>query len=56
MYNRKDLNEKLDFTTNTNTPDFIHPNDAGYEILTPYIIEFMRRITDCNSEILDKIS
>ena len=54
MYNHGEINQKLEFTTTKNTPDYIHPNDSGYEILTPYIIQYMHTIPACDPQILTK--
>ncbi len=39
LYNNKELNDKLETTTTKYLPDTLHPNAAGYDIITPYIIE-----------------
>ncbi len=38
LYNNKELNDKLDTKTTKYLPDTLHPNAAGYDIITPYII------------------
>ncbi len=40
-----ELNQKLQINEKVNTGDFIHLNANGYEIVTPYIIDFMRTMT-----------
>jgi len=37
LYDNTDLNNALKTTTTTYLPDTLHPNAAGYEIITPYI-------------------
>jgi len=39
LYNNKELNDKLETTTTKYLPDTLHLNAAGYDIITPYIIE-----------------
>lgn len=39
LYNNKELNDKLETTTTKYLPDTLHLNAAGYEIITPYIID-----------------
>ncbi len=39
LYNNKELNDKLETTTTKYLPDTLHLNSAGYNIITPYIIE-----------------
>ena len=39
LYNNTELNNKLETTTTKYLPDTLHLNAAGYDILTPYIIE-----------------
>lgn len=41
MYNNEEITAALQPTTAQYLPDNIHPNAAGYEILYPYIAEFM---------------
>ena len=45
MYDDAALNEALQVTTSTYLPDNLHPNAAGYDILTPYIAAFMQTMT-----------
>ncbi len=39
LYNNKELNDKLETTTTKYLPDTLHLNAAGYEIITPYILD-----------------
>jgi len=39
LYNNKELNDKLEFTTKKYLPDLLHPNADAYDIITPYILE-----------------
>ena len=41
LYNNKELNDKLETTTTKYLPDTLHLNGAGYDIVTPYIIEVL---------------
>ena len=54
MYNDPDVTRELAFTTNTHTNDFIHPLPSGYDVLSPYIAEYMRGMTPCNAEMVEK--
>ena len=45
MYHHQELTLALQFHTTAHTTDFIHPNPEGYDILTPYIADFMRSLT-----------
>ena len=38
LYNNTALNEKLECTTTKYLYDMLHPNAAGYDIITPYIL------------------
>jgi lysophospholipase L1-like esterase len=39
LYNNKELNDKLETSTTKYLPDTLHLNAAGYEIITPYILD-----------------
>lgn len=45
MYNHQEITKALVFHTTAYTTDFIHPNSEGYDILAPYIANFMRTMT-----------
>ncbi|MBQ8893429.1 MAG: hypothetical protein IJ043_03370 [Clostridia bacterium] len=45
MYNNEEITKALDFTTNTNTNDYIHPTGKGYDVLYPFIAEWMETLT-----------
>lgn len=45
MYHHKELTKALQYHTTVHTTDFIHPNPEGYDIITPYIADFMRTLT-----------
>ena len=55
MYNHQEITRELAFTTNTHTKDFIHPLPSGYDVLSPYIADYMRTMTPCSEEILIKL-
>ena len=44
LYNNKELNDKLETTTTKYLPDTLHLNGAGYDILTPYVIEALESV------------
>ena len=44
LYNHKELNDKLETTTTKYLPDTLHLNGAGYDIITPYIIEALEAV------------
>ncbi len=44
LYNNKELNDKLETTTTKYLPDTLHLNAAGYDIITPYIIEALEAV------------
>lgn len=44
MYNSAEITEALKFTTKTYTNDYIHPNAAGYDVLYPFIAEWMETL------------
>ena len=44
LYNNKELNDKLETTTTKYLPDTLHLNGAGYDILTPYVIEALEAV------------
>ncbi|MBQ8599878.1 MAG: SGNH/GDSL hydrolase family protein [Clostridia bacterium] len=54
MYNHEKLNEELIYDTTVYTTDYLHPNPGGYDIIAPYVAEFMRTMTPCPQEILAK--
>jgi len=56
MYNHQQLTKELAYHTNAHTTDFIHPNPEGYEILTPYIADFMGTLPPCDKGVLAKNS
>ncbi len=37
LYNNKELNDELESTTKKYLPDLLHPDSAGYDLITPYI-------------------
>ena len=55
MYDHEEITAKMEFTTTKNTRDYIHPNDGGYEVITPYIEKYMRTMTPCGEAILKRV-
>ncbi len=55
MYNHEEITLKLKMDTTAHTPDYIHPSSSGYDVLTPYITDYMRQMTPCSAEMLKKI-
>ncbi|MBQ8893568.1 MAG: glycoside hydrolase N-terminal domain-containing protein [Clostridia bacterium] len=49
MYDDTALNEALKVNTKTYLPDTLHPNKEGYDIIAPYIAEFMAGMSVHNS-------
>ena len=54
MYNDADVTRDLAFTTTTHTKDYIHPLASGYEVLAPYIADYMREMKPCSPEVIHK--
>ena len=54
LYTNEKLNADLKFDTKEHTNDLLHPDASGYELITPYVIEYMRTMTPCPQEILEK--
>ncbi len=46
MYFNEEINTALQYKSNKYLPDGIHPNTAGYEILTPYVGEFIKDLAN----------
>lgn len=58
MYNHDKITKELDLTTSRHTYDtknFVHISASGYDIITPYIEEYMRGMTACTEELLKEI-
>lgn len=55
MYNHEALNEELIYDTTVYTTDYLHPNPGGYDILAPYIADFMRGMEKPDPDILKKV-
>ncbi len=55
MYNHEEITAELKFTTTTHTTDYIHPNASGYDILAPYIEDYMRNMTACPQKSFDQL-
>lgn len=54
LYTHEKLNADLKFDTKEHTNDLLHPDASGYELITPYVIEYMRTMTPCPQEVLAK--
>ena len=55
MFNDEALNEELMYDTTVYTTDYIHPNPSGYDIIAPYVADFMRAMVKPDPEILKKV-
>lgn len=55
MYDHAEITAALKFDTQTYTNDYIHPLSAGYDVLSPFIAEYMRSMTPCTAEMLNKV-
>ena len=55
LYNNEQLNADLKYNTNEHTNDNVHPDASGYELITPYVTEWMRTITPCSQEVLKAV-
>ena len=55
LYNNEVLNTALAFDTNEHTNDGTHPDASGYELITPYVIEYMRTMNPCSQEVLTAV-
>lgn len=55
MYDNAEITAALKFDTQTYTNDYIHPLSSGYDVLSPYIAEYMRTMTPCSAEMLEKV-
>ena len=51
----KELNEELIYDTTVYTTDYLHPNPGGYDIIAPYVADFMREMTKPDPAILKKV-
>jgi len=55
MYNNEALNTALAVDTDEHTNDGTHPDASGYEIITPYVIEYMKNMRPCSYEVLNAV-
>ena len=56
MYNNKQLNNQLEVSNTRYLPDGTHPNAAGYDVLGPYITEYMRSMTPVTQSVLEELA
>ena len=56
MFNHQEINKKMDPMSTTHLPDGTHPDDSGYDILGPYITEYMRSMTPVTQKIRDELA
>ena len=56
MFNHDEINKKMDPMSSTHLPDGTHPDDSGYDILGPYITEYMRSMTPVTQKIRDELA
>lgn len=55
MYNHEQITKELKMNTLTHTTDYIHPSSSGYDIISPYIADYMRTMLPCKQEILENV-
>lgn len=55
LYNNEKLNADLKYDTFEHTNDGVHPDASGYELITPYVTEWMRTVKPCPQEVLDAV-
>ncbi len=56
MYNHEEITKQLKMDTLINTTDYIHPSSSGYDILTPFIADYMKTsMVPCKQEILQTV-
>ena len=55
MYNHEQITKELKMDTLAHTTDYIHPSSSGYDILAPYIADYMRTMTPVKQEILETV-
>ncbi len=46
LYNNESINKELKGTTTTYLHDYIHPNKDGYDVITPYVEDWMKTVAD----------
>lgn len=56
MYNHKEITSRMDVNGSKCLPDGVHPNTAGYDVLGPYIIKYMRSMTPTTQAVLDELA
>ncbi len=56
MYNHKQLNNQLEVTNTKYLPDGTHPNSGGYDVLGPYITEYMKTMTPVTQKVLEELA
>lgn len=55
MYNHEQITKELKMNTLTNTTDYLHPSSSGYDIISPYIAEYMMTMTPVKQEVLETV-
>ena len=55
MYNHPEITRDLKMTTLTHTTDYLHPSTSGYDVISPYIGEYMTTMLPCKQEILNEV-
>ncbi len=56
MYNHEEITKQLKMDTLINTTDYIHPSSSGYDILTPFIADYMKTsMVPCKQEIMQTV-
>ena len=56
MFNHSEINKKMAPMTDEHLPDGTHPDDSGYDILGPYINDYMKSMTPVTQKIRTELS
>lgn len=56
MFNHTEINKKMAPMTDEHLPDGTHPDDSGYDILGPYINDYMKSMTPVTQKIRTELS
>ncbi len=56
MYNHKGITAQLAPTTTKYLPDGTHPNAGGYDVLGPFITDYMRTMTPVTQGVLEDLA
>ena len=56
MYNHTEINKKLDPQGTEHVPDGTHADASGYDILGPYITDYMRSMTPVTQTVRNALA